>query len=136
MKQAHDYHKALYAAENSTSPASDEDFVRTAAFIDGCVYQAQGVSTRDCPPDFAEAYRRYLGAWLEVSNVVKAHPHMEGFVENSVKNIFRGLAGDFKGPERDQVEWQEWVKQLEQAQANVESNGTEVEALAARYGAQ
>lgn len=124
------------AQVNQINPKNDADVDRMRTLVNDYVDQAQNISTADCPHDFAEAYRRHLGAWSNFAIVLGAHPHIESDTESFMKNFFRGVKFDFQGPERDQNEWNEWGKQYTQAQTDIATSWTDVEALAARYGAQ
>ena len=135
LKQDKDYSSAIKAL-GENSPTSDDDLDHVAAMINNYVAQAQNIPTIDCPSDFAEAYRRHLGAWSNYAIAISGHPHVEGDGESFVKNFLRGMDFDLQGPERDQAVWQDWKNQLVQTFTSISMTWTDVEALAARYGAQ
>jgi hypothetical protein len=121
---------------DQVTPNTDEDLNRVAALINSYVDTAKTIPITECPTDFGEAYYRHLGAWTETANVTYAHPHVEGGMENFLKNFARGAILDLGGPERDQKEWNDWKAKINAAQSSISKTWNEVESLAVRYGAK
>lgn len=88
----------------------------------------KSIDLRACPPDFREAYARHTAAWEAMAYELREQP--ETFGEGFMRGLGNMLSrGEMDGGQHRLAELRD--KRMEE----VRTTWTEVEALAARYGA-
>lgn len=85
----------------------------------------QGLDTRDCPPEFREAFQRHINAWSLGANCFAQNRTLNAFLEGFAAGFF--WEPSFFG----QTE-----REIERAVYEINTTYGELTAIAARYGAR
>jgi len=81
-----------------------------------------------CPTDFRVAYTEHVGAWRGM--VVQLQSEPDGVIESIVYGFAKGLGGDLSGGVNESLQARK------SHLSKIQATWTEVEIIAARYGAQ
>lgn len=119
----------------TSPPRTNEEIDRCSALISDFVDSARSIKLSSCPPDYAEAFIRYIASWSKLARIMDNHPHIRSGEEAVLEGFLRGLAGDPTGGAFEmQSEYKNWVLRLNAAQLQLETKWDELSAVAARHG--
>ena len=136
LRQDEELTKSLNREVKAMKFHNEESLDAVASVMQDYVDQAKQIDTKLCPRDFAEAYYRNLAAWSDEAEAFRSHPHIQTGEEAFVNGFFRGLQGDVSGGEREiRSEVNEWQRNVDAKQSEIDRTWAEVQALAVRYGA-
>jgi len=136
MRQDEELTKSLNREVKAMKFHNEESLDAVASLMQDYVDQAKQIDTGLCPRDFAEAYYRNLAAWSDEAEAFRSHPHIQTGDEAFANGFFRGLQGDVSGGDGEiRSEVNEWQRNVNAKQSEIDRTWKEVQALAVRYGA-
>jgi hypothetical protein len=88
--------KTLNSNLKKFQPSNDEEqgVDGIARIFDAYVDAGRRIETKDCPPEFTEAFSRSLTAWSDVAEELHNHPQVPSGQEAFLLGLLGGLQGD------------------------------------------
>ena len=127
---------AIY--KDAIEKALRENALTGSAATDEHVRAMRSVDLTNCPPDFREAYTRYIRAWEETAAVHNAKAKLDGEEDAAaVAGVLTTMFGSNDTPWSDHVRAERELRRLEVATStDLSASSRQVDDIAVKYGVQ